>query len=173
MSVKNTVTKDFMLHTPEARRLYHDYAEMLPIIDYHCHLSAELIAKDHTFADAAALPAVLDARHHLGAASAWSGSAAGRACGVARGLRRGTAPAGDDQHGAGQHQQEARDADPDGLQHDTGHEQNEADDESGDRPARPTPGMRAHAGPFERCRELGVFGVQRSLHLLEQALLVL
>ncbi len=55
MSVKNTVTKDFMLHTPEARRLYHDYAEMLPIIDYHCHLSAELIAKDHTFADAAEL----------------------------------------------------------------------------------------------------------------------
>ncbi len=29
---------DFLLETPQARRLYHEYAEAQPIIDYHCHL---------------------------------------------------------------------------------------------------------------------------------------
>jgi len=39
----------FLLHTETARRLYHEYAEGLPIIDYHCHLSPTLIAEDHRF----------------------------------------------------------------------------------------------------------------------------
>ncbi len=42
---------DFLLQSEPARRLYHDHAEGLPIIDYHCHLSPELIAADHRFAN--------------------------------------------------------------------------------------------------------------------------
>jgi glucuronate isomerase len=42
-------SEDFLLETPTARRLYHDVAKDLPIIDYHCHLSPELIADNHRF----------------------------------------------------------------------------------------------------------------------------
>lgn len=37
---------DFLLETPQARELYHRYAEGLPIIDYHCHLPPAEIAND-------------------------------------------------------------------------------------------------------------------------------
>ena len=40
---------DFLLHTETAKHLYHDVAEHLPIIDYHCHLSPEEIAKDRRY----------------------------------------------------------------------------------------------------------------------------
>ena len=40
-----------MLQTETARRLYHQHAEKLPIIDYHCHLSPREIAENHAFAD--------------------------------------------------------------------------------------------------------------------------
>src|SRR5512133_3744493 len=40
---------DFLLGTGEARDLYHGYAERLPIIDYHCHLSPEDIARNRQF----------------------------------------------------------------------------------------------------------------------------
>ncbi len=43
------ITGDFMLETDEGRALYHDYAEKLPIIDYHCHLSPAQIAGDHRY----------------------------------------------------------------------------------------------------------------------------
>ncbi len=43
------ITEDFLLTTKEAVRLYHDYAENLPIFDYHCHLSPDQIARDHVF----------------------------------------------------------------------------------------------------------------------------
>jgi len=43
--------EDFLLESDAARRLYHDYAEDLPIIDYHCHLPPEQIATDHRFAN--------------------------------------------------------------------------------------------------------------------------
>ncbi len=42
---------DFLLTTEEARRLYHDYAEGLPIIDYHCHLPPDQVAEDRRFAN--------------------------------------------------------------------------------------------------------------------------
>jgi glucuronate isomerase len=45
------ITEDFLLESDAARRLYHDYAEDLPIIDYHCHLPPEQIATDHRFAN--------------------------------------------------------------------------------------------------------------------------
>lgn len=42
---------DFILGTPTARRLYHDHAENLPIIDYHCHLVPQQIAENISFRD--------------------------------------------------------------------------------------------------------------------------
>lgn len=41
--------ENFVLETETARRLYHEYAEGLPIIDYHCHLNPEYVASDHLF----------------------------------------------------------------------------------------------------------------------------
>ncbi len=43
------MNEDFLLQTKTARRLYHEYAENMPIYDYHCHLPAEKIAGDHRF----------------------------------------------------------------------------------------------------------------------------
>lgn len=40
---------DFLLTNKFAKQLYHDYAKDLPIIDYHCHLPPEDIAKDRNF----------------------------------------------------------------------------------------------------------------------------
>ena len=40
---------DFILKGKTAQRLYHEYASKLPIIDFHCHLSPEMIAKDRNF----------------------------------------------------------------------------------------------------------------------------
>ena len=37
---------DWLLETEAARRLYHDYAKGLPIIDYHCHLPPAEVAGD-------------------------------------------------------------------------------------------------------------------------------
>lgn len=47
--MKQFINEDFALHTKAARKLYHDYAEQMPIYDYHCHLPAEIIANDHRF----------------------------------------------------------------------------------------------------------------------------
>jgi glucuronate isomerase len=46
---------DFLLETPQARRLYHAHAEGLPFIDYHCHLSPREIAEDIRWPDIATL----------------------------------------------------------------------------------------------------------------------
>jgi len=43
------ITEEFLLETPAAQRLYHEYAEGLPIIDYHCHLPPKQIADDVRF----------------------------------------------------------------------------------------------------------------------------
>lgn len=40
---------DFLLETATAKDLYHNHAEKLPIIDYHCHLDPAMIANDHRF----------------------------------------------------------------------------------------------------------------------------
>jgi glucuronate isomerase len=47
--VKPFIHEDFLLETETARELYHDHAEQQPIVDYHCHLSPELIANNHEF----------------------------------------------------------------------------------------------------------------------------
>ncbi len=49
------ISDDFMLKNETAKRLYHQYARALPIIDYHCHLSPKMIAEDYRFLDAAEL----------------------------------------------------------------------------------------------------------------------
>ena len=46
---------DFLLEAPQARRLYHEHAEGLPLIDYHCHLSPREIAEDIRWPDIATL----------------------------------------------------------------------------------------------------------------------
>ena len=43
------LSEDFLLQTETARRLYHDYARSMPIIDYHCHLPPDQIAQDKKF----------------------------------------------------------------------------------------------------------------------------
>ena len=45
------IHKDFMLQTETARKLYHEHAEHMPIIDYHCHLVPEQIATNIQFRD--------------------------------------------------------------------------------------------------------------------------
>lgn len=48
-SMKNFMDTDFLLRTETAKKLYHDYAKSLPIIDYHCHLDPKMVAEDHSF----------------------------------------------------------------------------------------------------------------------------
>ena len=43
------IGKDFMLMGDTARRLYHEHAARMPIIDYHCHLDPRMIAENHAF----------------------------------------------------------------------------------------------------------------------------
>lgn len=43
------LNRDFLLETEAARQLFHEHAESLPIIDYHCHLSPKEIAEDKHF----------------------------------------------------------------------------------------------------------------------------
>ena len=40
------INQDFVLGTESAQKLYHDYAEDMPIIDYHCNLNPADIAAD-------------------------------------------------------------------------------------------------------------------------------
>ena len=47
--MKPFMDKDFLLQTETAKKLFHEQAENLPIIDYHCHLSPQEIAEDHRF----------------------------------------------------------------------------------------------------------------------------
>ncbi|MCP4753779.1 MAG: glucuronate isomerase, partial [Proteobacteria bacterium] len=47
--MKSFLSEDFLLQTPTAEELYHDYAASMPIYDFHCHLPVEDIAKDRKF----------------------------------------------------------------------------------------------------------------------------
>ncbi len=47
--MKAFMDKDFMLDNETAQQLYHEHAAKMPIIDYHCHLNPEFIAKDRQF----------------------------------------------------------------------------------------------------------------------------
>ena len=47
--MKEFMGRDFLLTTRWAEKLYHTYAEHMPILDYHCHISAKEIAEDKKF----------------------------------------------------------------------------------------------------------------------------
>lgn len=47
--MKNFMDKDFLLTTETAKKLYHEHAENMPIIDYHCHLQPKEIYEDKKF----------------------------------------------------------------------------------------------------------------------------
>ena len=45
------IHEDFLLSNRAAQRLYHEYASAEPILDYHCHLPPEDVAKNRQFAN--------------------------------------------------------------------------------------------------------------------------
>jgi len=47
--MRRFINNDFLLDSSSAINLFHNYVSGLPIIDYHCHLSPEDIAKDRQF----------------------------------------------------------------------------------------------------------------------------
>ncbi|MFH0990587.1 MAG: glucuronate isomerase [bacterium] len=47
--MRTFITKNFLLNSKTAIKLYHTYAEGQPIIDYHCHLSPKDIAENRKF----------------------------------------------------------------------------------------------------------------------------
>ena len=49
--MKKFLDENFLLQTPTAQRLYHEYAKDLPIIDYHCHLAPDQIAGNINFSN--------------------------------------------------------------------------------------------------------------------------
>ena len=47
--MKAFMDKDFLLSTPTAQTLFHEYAEKTPVLDYHCHINPKEIAEDRKF----------------------------------------------------------------------------------------------------------------------------
>ncbi|ABV63641.1 MULTISPECIES: glucuronate isomerase [Bacillus] len=47
--MKAFLNEQFLLNSPTAEKLYHEFAKDLPIIDYHCHLSPKDIYENKTF----------------------------------------------------------------------------------------------------------------------------
>lgn len=47
--MKAFLDEQFLLNSPTAEKLYHEFAKDLPIIDYHCHLSPKDIYENKTF----------------------------------------------------------------------------------------------------------------------------
>ena len=44
--MKKFMDEDFLLTSDAAKKLYHDYAENMPIVDYHCHINPQEICED-------------------------------------------------------------------------------------------------------------------------------
>ncbi len=47
--MKEFMDKDFLLGTDTAKHLFHDYAETMPLVDYHCHIPPREIYEDRRF----------------------------------------------------------------------------------------------------------------------------
>ncbi|MCI7703279.1 MAG: glucuronate isomerase [Clostridiales bacterium] len=47
--MKPFMDADFLLENDVAKKLYHEYAENMPIYDYHCHISPRMIYENHKF----------------------------------------------------------------------------------------------------------------------------
>lgn len=41
--------RDFLLKNDTAKKLYHDFAAEMPIVDYHCHINPQEIYEDRKF----------------------------------------------------------------------------------------------------------------------------
>lgn len=49
--MRKFMDEDFLLGSDVARRLYHEHAQRMPIIDYHSHIRPQMVAEDHHFKD--------------------------------------------------------------------------------------------------------------------------
>ncbi len=47
--MKAFMDQDFLLQTQTAKELYHEFAAKVPVLDYHCHINPQEIAKDRKF----------------------------------------------------------------------------------------------------------------------------
>ena len=47
--MKGFMDQDFLLTTETAKKLFHEFAEPTPVLDYHCHLEPREIAEDRRF----------------------------------------------------------------------------------------------------------------------------
>lgn len=47
--MKQFMGDDFLLNTPTAEKIYHKFAETMPICDYHCHISPAQIAENKPY----------------------------------------------------------------------------------------------------------------------------
>ena len=47
--MKKFMDEDFLLSNETAQRLFHEHAEKMPIIDYHCHIPPSEIAENRKF----------------------------------------------------------------------------------------------------------------------------
>lgn len=47
--MKKFMDEDFLLSTESAKKLYHEYAEVMPVLDYHCHINPQEIYEDRKF----------------------------------------------------------------------------------------------------------------------------
>ena len=47
--MKQFMDEEFLLSTPSAQKLFHTYAEDMPILDYHCHIDPKEICEDRRF----------------------------------------------------------------------------------------------------------------------------
>ena len=47
--MKAFMDKDFLLSTETAKKLYHEYAAVMPVLDYHCHINPQEIYEDRKF----------------------------------------------------------------------------------------------------------------------------
>ncbi len=47
--MKAFMDKNFLLETETAQHLFHDYADQMPLVDYHCHISPKEIYEDRRF----------------------------------------------------------------------------------------------------------------------------
>ena len=47
--MKEFMDKDFLLETDTAKHLFHDYAEHMPLVDYHCHINPKEIYENRRF----------------------------------------------------------------------------------------------------------------------------
>ena len=47
--MKKFMDKDFLLETETAKKLFHNYADKMPVIDYHCHIDPQEIYEDKRY----------------------------------------------------------------------------------------------------------------------------